>query len=65
MMTFQDRTTCDWYLEGVSPNSRLIMDASELPDKVVDVKFWRDYGAEGPVREFYAIGEVVIGNDFE
>ena len=68
MMTFQDSRTYNWYLKGVLKSRVIVLDASELPDKVEEVKFWQDYAAAaaGPlVFAFFAIGKVVIGNDFE
>ena len=64
MMTFQDSGTYNWYLKDIPRDFVDILDASELPDKAEEVKFWWAW-REGAVRHFYAIGKVVIGSDFE
>ena len=65
-MTFQDSKTYNYYVESILPTNRVVLDASEFPDKVAEVKFWQAYCVGGGrATEFYAIGEVVIGNDFE
>ena len=66
MMTFQDSETYDWYLKGMSKDYIYVLDASELPDKAEEVKFWWDYSMPGGgKKQYYAIGKVVIGNDSE
>ena len=64
-MTFQDSETYHWYLKG-KESFAIILDASELPDKVEEVKFWW-FSSPGSVteREFYAIGKVMIGSNLE
>ena len=44
----------------------ILLDASELPDKVEEVKFFW-YSAPGGLteREYYAIGKVMIGSNLE
>ena len=64
-MTFQDKETYNWYLKGVESYA-IILDASELPEKVKEVKFWwRLSPTSDRGKEYYAIGKVVIGNDLE
>jgi len=66
LMTFQDSETYHWYTKGVEESAVVIMDPSELPDKVEEVKFWRIWDlSDGHHRIFYAIGKVTIENDLE
>ena len=65
MMTFQESATYNWYLRG-KESYAVIQDASELPDKVEEVKFWWQVSPTSDrEKEFYAVGKVVIGNDLE
>jgi hypothetical protein len=61
MMTFQDYNTYNWYLKDVPNRLAVILDTSELPDKVEEVKFWRPYVMGAPVA-YYAVGKVTIGD---
>jgi len=66
MMTFQDSETYNWYLEGRAKDYVFVLDPSELPDKVEEVKFWGGHCPSGTSQlQCYAIGKVVIGSDFE
>ena len=64
-MTFQDSETYHWYTKGVKESDVVIMDPSELPDKVEEVKFWKNWASDGQHRVYYAIGKVTIENDLE
>jgi hypothetical protein len=68
MITAQNYDTFNWYLKGIQDHNKVVLDSSELPDKVQDVKFWQyrcrtlnDVLEEG----YYAIGKVQVMNDFE
>lgn len=58
-MTFQDYDTYNWYLEDTPRHLRRVIDPSELPDKVEEVKSWTSLDV------FYAVGKVQIMNEFE
>jgi hypothetical protein len=63
MMTFQDYNTYNWYLKDVPSSCAVILDTSELPDKVEEVQFWRYYvPGMGAQMAYYAIGKVTIGD---
>src|SRR5258706_5800030 len=65
VMTFQDSGTYDWYLEDIARDYKVILDISELPDKVEEVKSWWVWTGTGGRKQWCAIGKVVIGSDFE
>jgi len=60
MMTFHDHKTYNWYSRSVQKTAIVVMDPSELPDRVEEVIFWWNWAPDAlGQKEYYAIGTVM------